>query len=99
MRYINSDGSLREVQRDQRARNRKRIWPRCQELDRSELLTDGPIPLLKRWTDPVVDVKETENMTESQKLLQDVETFCQELRGHEELCYLEHRFNDQIIPL
>ncbi len=32
-------------------------------------------------------------------LLTDVEAFCQELRPGEELCYLEHRANDQLIPL
>ena len=32
-------------------------------------------------------------------LLQDVEAFCQELRPIEELCYVERRFNDQLIPL
>jgi alkylation response protein AidB-like acyl-CoA dehydrogenase len=34
-----------------------------------------------------------------QKLLQDVEAFCQEIRPIEELCYVEHRFNDQVLPL
>src|ERR1700730_17738855 len=32
-------------------------------------------------------------------LLDDVEAFCQELRPGEELCYLEHRVNDELIPL
>ena len=32
-------------------------------------------------------------------LLQDVEEFCQEIRPIEELCYLEHRFNDKAIGL
>jgi alkylation response protein AidB-like acyl-CoA dehydrogenase len=32
-------------------------------------------------------------------LLEDVEAFCQELRPIEELCYLEHRQNDQLVPL
>ena len=32
-------------------------------------------------------------------LLADVESFCQELRPIEELCYLEHRQNEQLIPL
>src|SRR5437773_2354092 len=36
---------------------------------------------------------------DQRRLLSDVETFCQELREHEELAYLEHRFNDQLIPL
>lgn len=34
-----------------------------------------------------------------QYLLADVEAFCQELRPVEELCYVEHRFNDQVLPL
>src|SRR4249919_3444231 len=33
------------------------------------------------------------------RLLADVEAFCQEIRPHEELCYVEHRFNDQVVPL
>jgi alkylation response protein AidB-like acyl-CoA dehydrogenase len=33
------------------------------------------------------------------RLLADVEAFCEELRPIEELCYVEHRFNDQVIPL
>ncbi len=36
---------------------------------------------------------------ERDRLLQDVEAFCQELRPIEELCYVEHRFNDQVLPL
>jgi alkylation response protein AidB-like acyl-CoA dehydrogenase len=32
-------------------------------------------------------------------MLADVEAFCQELRPIEELCYVEHRFNDRVIPL
>ncbi|HKD35487.1 MAG TPA: acyl-CoA dehydrogenase family protein [Pirellulales bacterium] len=32
-------------------------------------------------------------------LLTDVEAFCQELRPIEELCYLEHRQNEQLVPL
>lgn len=35
----------------------------------------------------------------SEKILSDVEDFCQELRPNEELCYLEHKFNDQLVPL
>src|SRR2546423_7223015 len=34
-----------------------------------------------------------------QKVLADVEAFCQEIRPIEELCYVEHRFNDQVVPL
>jgi alkylation response protein AidB-like acyl-CoA dehydrogenase len=37
--------------------------------------------------------------TESARLLDDVEHFCQEIRPIEELCYVEHRFNDQLVPL
>jgi alkylation response protein AidB-like acyl-CoA dehydrogenase len=36
---------------------------------------------------------------DQQRLLADVESFCQELREHEELCYLEHRFNQHLLPL
>ncbi len=32
-------------------------------------------------------------------LLADVDAFCQEIRPIEELCYVEHRFNDQVVPL
>src|SRR5947209_2260871 len=37
--------------------------------------------------------------SDSKKLLADVEAFCQDIRPVEELCYVEHRFNDQVIPL
>jgi alkylation response protein AidB-like acyl-CoA dehydrogenase len=33
------------------------------------------------------------------KLAADVSAFCEELRPVEELCYVEHRFNDQLVPL
>src|SRR5579883_2298874 len=33
------------------------------------------------------------------QLLADVEAFCQEIRPIEELCYVEHRYNDQVVPL
>ena len=33
------------------------------------------------------------------ELLEDVEAFCREIRPSEELCYLEHRFNDEAIGL
>src|SRR5437660_1350369 len=36
---------------------------------------------------------------DQRRLLTDVESFCQELREHEELCYVEHRFNHHLIPL
>src|SRR3990172_592070 len=36
---------------------------------------------------------------EQEKLLADVEAFCQEVRPGEELCYVEHRFNDEAITL
>src|ERR1700724_4403646 len=39
------------------------------------------------------------NPADQKKLLSDVDAFCQELRPIEELCYVEHRFNDQLIPL
>src|SRR5262249_23663888 len=34
-----------------------------------------------------------------QRLLADVQAFCEEIRRMEELCYVEHRFNDQVVPL
>src|SRR5262245_8191776 len=36
---------------------------------------------------------------EQRRLLAAVESFCQELREHEELCYVEHRFNHHLIPM
>src|SRR5438067_13207790 len=36
---------------------------------------------------------------ESARLLADVEAFCTAIRDIEELCYVEHKFNDQVIPL
>jgi alkylation response protein AidB-like acyl-CoA dehydrogenase len=33
------------------------------------------------------------------QLAADADAFCTELRPHEELCYAEHRFNDQLVPL
>ena len=39
------------------------------------------------------------NENERKQLLADVEAFCQEIRDVEELCYVEHKFNDQVIPL
>lgn len=40
-----------------------------------------------------------EQTEKSQALLQDVEAFCQEIRPHEEICYVEHAFNDRVVPL
>src|SRR5438445_3857282 len=39
------------------------------------------------------------NAAERERLLADTEAFCQEIRPIEELCYVEHRFNDQILPM
>src|SRR5437667_5654179 len=36
---------------------------------------------------------------ESARVLADVEAFCTAIRDIEELCYVEHRFNDQVLPL
>src|SRR5437764_1038336 len=36
---------------------------------------------------------------DQKNLLDDVEAFCQEIRPTEELCYVEYRFNDQVLPL
>ena len=33
------------------------------------------------------------------QLLRDVDNFCRELRPSEEVCYVEHRLNDQLLPL
>ncbi len=37
--------------------------------------------------------------TVQRRLLADVESFCQELREHEELCYVDHCFNHYLLPL
>jgi alkylation response protein AidB-like acyl-CoA dehydrogenase len=37
--------------------------------------------------------------SEREQLLADVEEFCQKVRPVEELCYAEHRYNDQVLPL
>jgi alkylation response protein AidB-like acyl-CoA dehydrogenase len=37
--------------------------------------------------------------SDQKRLLDDVEAFCEEIRPVEELCYVEHRYNDQLIPL
>ena len=39
------------------------------------------------------------NAADQKRLLDDVEAFCQEIRPVEELCYVEHKFNDQVLPL
>ncbi|HEX4148020.1 MAG TPA: acyl-CoA dehydrogenase family protein [Pirellulales bacterium] len=39
------------------------------------------------------------NRQESEKLLADVDAYCRELRPGEELCYLDHRYNEQTIAL
>jgi alkylation response protein AidB-like acyl-CoA dehydrogenase len=39
------------------------------------------------------------NAAEERKLLADVEAFCEEIRPIEELCYVEHRYNDQVVAL
>src|SRR5260221_9647873 len=36
---------------------------------------------------------------EQARLLADAEAFCEDIRPIEELCYVEHRFNDQVLPL
>ena len=37
--------------------------------------------------------------SDRERLLADVESFCEEVRPHEELCYLEHRFNEEALAL
>jgi len=39
------------------------------------------------------------NLADQKKLLDDVNAFCEELRPIEELSYVEHRYNDQVIPM
>lgn len=39
------------------------------------------------------------NAADQKRFLDDVEAFCQEIRPIEELCYVEHKFNDQVLPL
>jgi alkylation response protein AidB-like acyl-CoA dehydrogenase len=39
------------------------------------------------------------NAADQKKLLADVEAFCQEIRPIEELCYVEHQFNKEVLPL
>ncbi len=34
-----------------------------------------------------------------EQILADVEAYCQELRPIEELCYVEHRYNEQTVAL
>ena len=36
---------------------------------------------------------------DQRRLLSDVESFCQELREHEEMCYVEHCFNNHLLPI
>ena len=36
---------------------------------------------------------------DQERLLDDVENFCQEIRPIEELCYVEHKFNKDVLPL
>ena len=36
---------------------------------------------------------------ECERLLADVEAFCTELREHEEIAYVERRYNDRLVPL
>src|SRR3712207_803262 len=39
------------------------------------------------------------NEADRDQLLADVEAYCREIHDTEELCYVEHKFNDQVIPL
>src|SRR5262249_23030536 len=65
---------------------------RCNRWARLTTLT-GAFP------HPRVGRRKRMTPADSQKVLADVEAFCQEIRPVEELCYVEHRFNDQVIPL
>jgi alkylation response protein AidB-like acyl-CoA dehydrogenase len=44
-------------------------------------------------------IEHSMNSSDRDKLVADVEAYCTEIRPHEELCYLEHRFNEQAVPL
>ncbi len=46
-----------------------------------------------------VEVNERTRSDSAEEILADVEAFCEEIRPSEELCYLEHRFNDETIRL
>src|SRR5579884_212235 len=49
---------------------------------------------------PLINIKEVPMQpADARQLLGDVEVFCEELRPIEELCYVEERFNDQVLPL
>jgi alkylation response protein AidB-like acyl-CoA dehydrogenase len=39
------------------------------------------------------------NSADRQRLLADVEAFCNDLREHEEIAYVEHRYNHHLVPL
>src|SRR5437870_10628017 len=39
------------------------------------------------------------NAADQKKVLADVEAFCEEIRPIEELCYVEHTFNKEVLPL
>ena len=63
-------------------------------------LTFAPtVPYVKLNT--VQDTKGTNMISQDKReqLLADVEKYCEELRPIEELCYLEHRYNDASITL
>ncbi|MEM2760379.1 MAG: acyl-CoA dehydrogenase family protein [Nitrososphaerales archaeon] len=38
-------------------------------------------------------------MQDTKQILRDVNNFCERLRPIEDVCYLEHKYNDQLIPL
>lgn len=44
-------------------------------------------------------VEDPSRAESAESVLKDVEAFCEEIRPSEELCYLEHRFNDEGIKL
>src|SRR5438552_6660087 len=39
------------------------------------------------------------SLADGKRLLDDVEAFCEEIRPIEELCYVEHTFNKEVLPL
>src|SRR5207248_11238458 len=54
---------------------------------------------MRRISHPTATEARAMTPSDQKKLLADVEAFCQEIRPIEELCYVEHRYNDHVIPL
>src|SRR5262249_53021321 len=59
----------------------------------------GSLPSLAYASGWYADKEADMQPAEQKRLLADVDSFCQELREHEEMSYVEHRFNHHLIPL